>query len=113
MITALLVVAAVANPFYPAFAVDRSSTERAKFAKMNPCPVDGVAKYYNCKGYNIDVIKPICAGGTDTADNFQWMRIKNKQAKDAIERAYCQCVKKYTEVMCPAGPWRATPEVKK
>ena len=111
----LLVACIAASCLYPIDlqAVDRSSSERARFAKMAPCPVDGVAKYFNCKGYSIDPIKPICAGGSDTADNFQWLRNEHKKFKDAIDNAYCRCVKKFGTDGCQTVTWKATPEVKK
>lgn len=107
LLAGLLVVAAVFPP--DSFAVDRSTTERQRFSKAHPCPVDGIQKYYNCKGYNIDHVVPLCAGGKDEAGNMQWLQIPNKHAKDAVEKASCYCVKKFGKDNCPMIAWTPVP----
>lgn len=89
-----------------AFAVDRSTTERYRFAQANPCPADGQKKYVKCAGFQIDHPTPICSGGVDKASNMRWTKTDVKHSKDAIERAVCACVKKHGEKACPKVDWK-------
>lgn len=89
----------------PALAVDRSTTERRHFAAEHPCPVNKQRIYSGCAGFNIDHKVPLCANGPDTAANMQWLPVKVKRSKDAIEHAVCACVKKHGEKACPRVEW--------
>ena len=91
----------------PAFAVDRSTTERYRFAHENPCPADGQKKYVKCKDYRIDHKTPLCVDPKgDVAANMQWLKADVKRSKDAIEHAFCACVKKHGADACPKVEWK-------
>ncbi len=42
-----------------------------------------------CKGYIIDHIVPLCAGGADAAANMQWQTVQDAKVKDREERKMC------------------------
>jgi len=41
------------------------------------------------KGYIIDHITPLCAGGIDKVYNMQWQTVEESYEKDIKERAFC------------------------
>jgi len=41
------------------------------------------------KGYVVDHITPLCAGGADNIYNMQWQTTKESYAKDIKERQFC------------------------
>lgn len=86
-------------------AVDRSTNERRHFGEENPCPVDQQKKYTHCKGYNIDLITPLCLGGKDHKSNMQWLSVDVMKAKTKIEKAVCACNKKFGSASCPKVDW--------
>src|SRR6266567_3676571 len=42
------------------------------------------------KGYVVDHITPLCAGGEDKIENMQWQLAKDSYIKDIQERKYCR-----------------------
>lgn len=42
------------------------------------------------KGYVVDHIKPLCAGGVDAPGNMQWQTVEAAKTKDKIERTQCR-----------------------
>lgn len=42
------------------------------------------------KGYVIDHIIPLCAGGLDAPSNMQWQTLAESKIKDKIERKECK-----------------------
>ena len=71
----------------------RSYKARSDFVKMHACPVTQLYKM-PCKGYVIDHIVPLCAGGADAPSNMQWQTYKESVRKDNEERAMCRLLKK-------------------
>jgi hypothetical protein len=72
----------------PSLACLHSSKARAQFMKENPCPANG--KHSGpCKGWIVDHVVPLCAGGADTPANMQWQTIADAKVKDKIERKQC------------------------
>lgn len=72
----------------PADACLHSSKARATFMRANPCPPTG--KHSGaCKGWVVDHIVPLCAGGPDKPDNMQWQTVADAKLKDKIERGQC------------------------
>ncbi len=67
----------------------RSSTARAQFQRIHACPVRGVPSI-PCKGFIVDHIVPLCAGGADTPDNMQYQPRAEAALKDHWERVLCQ-----------------------
>ncbi len=88
-----------------AYAVDRSQTEKRHFAKAHTCPSTGMS-VPSCKGYRIDHIVPLCAGGRDVASNMQWQKYDVSILKDRIERAYCLCLRRHGKDVCPTVDWK-------
>lgn len=41
------------------------------------------------KGYIIDHITPLCAGGADKVSNMQWQSVEEAREKDIKEKAFC------------------------
>lgn len=74
-------------------ATHRSQSARVHFVRANACPATGMNKL-PCKGYVIDHIKPLCAGGADDPSNMQWQALADSYKKDKQERAYCRSLKK-------------------
>lgn len=68
----------------------RSHQAKAEFAKANPCPATGKPSSKGCKGYVIDHIRPLCAGGSDHPSNMQWQTVDDAKRKDKDERRECR-----------------------
>lgn len=67
----------------------RSQSAKNAFKRNNPCPANG-ARAGPCKGYVVDHIKPLCAGGADNPGNMQWQTVKDAAKKDRRERVLCR-----------------------
>lgn len=46
------------------------------------------------KGFVVDHIIPLCAGGADAVSNMQWQLKATSYQKDIFERALCKAMKK-------------------
>lgn len=66
----------------------RSHAELVKFARVHPCPSTGL-RITSCRGYVIDHIVPLCAGGADKPSNMQWQEYRQSLVKDRWERRLC------------------------
>lgn len=73
-------------------AATRSQQAKAEFKRMVPCPMNGNTKG-SCPGYEIDHIKPLCAGGSDTADNMQWLTVTSHRRKTKEDMKTCSAMK--------------------
>ncbi len=60
----------------------RNMHERYLFMKQTGYP-------HGRKGYIIDHITPLCAGGIDKVYNMQWQTVEESYEKDIKERAFC------------------------
>lgn len=70
----------------------RSSTERARFVRVFPCPAT-LQTTGACRGWQVDHVIPLAAGGCDAPKNMQWLpsAIKtcaSSACKDRWERRY-------------------------
>lgn len=72
--------------------IARSTTERARFVRVFPCPatlqVTGA-----CHGWQVDHVIPLDSGGCDVPENMQWLPAAIKTCassacKDRWERRY-------------------------
>lgn len=71
----------------------RSGKAIRAFVKKNACPATGKNKL-PCKGYVIDHIKPLCAGGEDGPNNMQWQTVADAKKKDVGEKQQCAVLRK-------------------
>ena len=67
----------------------RSSAAKHAFRASHPCPATSHARG-PCKGYVVDHIIPLCAGGADHPSNMQWQTVAEAKIKDRAERAQCR-----------------------
>jgi len=63
--------------------VKRNLTITHRFEKLTGYP-------HGRKGYVVDHINPLCAGGLDSVENMQWQTLKDSYLKDIQERKYCK-----------------------
>lgn len=73
----------------PVAATERSRAARAEFQRTHPCPGTG-SPHGGCKGYVVDHVQPLCAGGPDAPSNMQWQTVGAAKAKDRTERRQCR-----------------------
>lgn len=66
----------------------RSSSARAEFKRLHPCPSTG-AQRGACPGWVVDHITALACGGTDAPFNMQWQTVGDAKAKDRWERVGC------------------------
>lgn len=52
--------------------IKRSTTQRALFVSMHPCPVTGQVSGA-CAGWQVDHVVPLACGGCDAPQNMQWL----------------------------------------
>lgn len=86
MIRAALLIVAFA--FGAVDAAPRSRAIRAEFQRLHPCPVTQ-ARRGPCRGYQVDHIQPLCAGGRDAVDNMQWLTVREHKRKTRKDVAAC------------------------
>lgn len=69
--------------------IPRSSAAKHTFRVEHPCPATSHARG-PCRGYVVDHISPLCAGGADHPNNMQWQSVVDAKIKDRAERAQCR-----------------------
>ena len=67
----------------------RDPAARRAFLKTHPCPSTGRTSG-PCRGFVVDHIKPLCAGGPDTPANMQWQSLEESKRKDRLELTECR-----------------------
>jgi hypothetical protein len=83
----LLALAATAQP------IQRSAAEVRAFRAENPCPATG-RRSGPCKGWAVDHIKALCAGGEDKPHNMQWIENPDHRFKTLVDVRECRKLKK-------------------
>lgn len=81
---------------FPCFAeakTVRSSSAKAEFKRLQPCPSTGRPRGA-CPGYIIDHVVPLCAGGPDAPGNMQWQTVEAAKVKDRDERRKCRAFRR-------------------
>jgi len=68
---------------------ERSAAEVLAFKRHNPCPSTG-QRSGACPGWHVDHANPICAGGSDTRDNMQWLTIEEHRMKTRSDVRMCR-----------------------
>ncbi len=70
------------------YVTNRDPHQRVAFMKQHPCPKTGKT-YGACKGFVVDHVIPLCAGGPDLPSNMQWQTRAQARVKDRQERKQC------------------------
>lgn len=73
----------------PTLAIPRDPSQRAAFRKANPCPSTGNIRG-RCPGWQIDHVKALMNGGTDTPDNMRWLAHHEHRKKTLADFAECR-----------------------
>lgn len=88
-----LIAAAFATPTLPAQPIERSAKAVRAFRATNPRPGTGLTRGA-CPGWHIDHVQPLCAGGTDSPDNMQWLSHDDHRFKTLVDRRECAKLRK-------------------
>lgn len=70
-------------------AAPRSTAERHAFTREQPCPATGQRRGA-CPGWEVDHIRPLCAGGADHRSNLQWIRKEDHRFKTLVDVRECR-----------------------
>jgi hypothetical protein len=87
-----LVALALAIPLACAAAgpqITRSRAEVAAFRLAASCPATGQVRGA-CRGWQVDHIVPLCAGGLDTRGNMQWLTVEDHRFKTLVDVRECR-----------------------
>lgn len=71
---------------------ERSAAEVLAFKRQTPCPATGKPEL-RCPGYQVDHANPLCAGGSDTRDNMQWLTVEEHRMKTRSDLRMCRLAK--------------------
>lgn len=69
--------------------IHRSPAEVRAFRAENPCPTTG-RRSGPCKGWAVDHVKPLCAGGEDKPANMQWIEGSDHRFKTLVDIKECR-----------------------
>ena len=69
--------------------IKRSQSAKVEFKQDNPCPATQLRRGA-CPGYQIDHANPMCAGGSDTRENMQWLTIEEHLMKTRSDVRMCR-----------------------
>jgi hypothetical protein len=71
--------------------IERRRAPVAAFMRAQPCPGGHDAgSVKRCRGYKVDHVIPLCAGGPDDPANMQWQTTEAAREKDRLEVAICR-----------------------
>lgn len=105
VLVALATVCTIART--PEGKISRSRESVRSFMRAAPCPA-GVDKgsTKRCRGYVVDHVLPLCAGGKDEPANMIWEELVESRAKDKAEVGLCRWIDKE----CGRGKlWKGAP----
>ena len=69
--------------------IQRSQAEVRAFRAENPCPATG-RRSGPCKGWAVDHVRPLCAGGEDKPSNMQWIENPDHRFKTLVDVRECR-----------------------
>lgn len=73
----------------PSLTDARSQAEVRAFRAENPCPATG-RRSGACPGWQVDHIRPLCAGGLDKPSNMQWIAVDDHRFKTHVDVRECR-----------------------
>ena len=79
----------VAAPDVVAQPIQRSQAEVRAFRAESPCPATG-RRSGPCKGWAVDHVRPLCAGGEDKPSNMQWIENVDHRFKTLVDVKECK-----------------------
>lgn len=68
---------------------NRSRNAVAEFRASHECPATG-RKRGPCRGYQVDHVIPLCAGGPDEPRNMQWLSVESHKLKTKNDVKFCR-----------------------
>lgn len=71
----------------------RSKATLRAFVNQQACPSTGLHRL-PCPGYHIDHIQPLCAGGSDTVENLQWLTREAHKEKTRGDIGHCAALRR-------------------
>lgn len=84
ILLALLLVATTASA-----RIERSASEVRAFRAENPCPTTS-RRSGPCRGWAVDHVQPLCAGGLDARGNMQWISTEDHRFKTLVDERECR-----------------------
>lgn len=69
--------------------IARSPAEVRAFRAEYPCPSTGRTRGA-CPGWQVDHVRPLCAGGEDKASNMHWLSIVDHRFKTLVDVRECR-----------------------
>ena len=75
-------------------ALPRSAAERLAFIRENPCPATGLRRGA-CPGFEVDHVRPLCAGGEDSRGNMQWIAVSDHRFKTHVDVRECRKLRRW------------------
>lgn len=70
-------------------ALARSAAQVYRFRQAEPCPATGQHRGA-CPGWQVDHVVPLCAGGSDSPDNMQWITVTDHRFKTFVDVRECR-----------------------
>jgi hypothetical protein len=70
-------------------AIPRDPAQVRAFRAEQPCPVTGRTRGA-CPGWQVDHVRPLCAGGRDRPANMQWIRQDDHVWKTFVDTRECR-----------------------
>lgn len=69
--------------------IPRDRAQVREFRNANPCPATGL-KRGRCDGFEVDHVIPLCAGGSDSPANMQWISKEDHRWKTFVDVRECR-----------------------
>ena len=69
--------------------IPRDRAQVREFRNANPCPATGL-KRGACQNFEVDHVIPLCAGGSDSPANMQWISKEDHRWKTFIDVRECR-----------------------
>lgn len=76
--------------------IQRSAAEVRAFRAEHPCPATGQHRGA-CPGWDVDHVRPLCAGGEDRPGNMQWISDEDHRFKTLVDVRECRKLRRLAE----------------